>query len=152
MLPIEGRVALGFEAVRDAFAANFDLHDDVGAACCVYVDGRPTDRHPPPMNAIVSCVPGPRERLCWSGGRLESLFSVGPIIEGAGLNVTAWTYADRLNVGVLACPRHVPDPHEIGDSLAEELRLLGRSARRRRPRPAAAGPSPRATRLGDSRA
>ena len=41
MLAVEGRVAPGFEAVRDAFAANFDLHDDVGAACAVYVDGRP---------------------------------------------------------------------------------------------------------------
>jgi len=36
-----GHVAPGFEAVGDAFAENFDRHDDVGAACCVYVDGRP---------------------------------------------------------------------------------------------------------------
>ncbi len=36
----DGFVAPGFEAVRDAFVANFD-HGDVGAACCVYVDGIP---------------------------------------------------------------------------------------------------------------
>jgi len=36
-----GFVAPGFEAVRDAFAANFEEHGDVGAACCVYLDGRP---------------------------------------------------------------------------------------------------------------
>jgi CubicO group peptidase (beta-lactamase class C family)/pimeloyl-ACP methyl ester carboxylesterase len=41
VLDVGGRVAAGFEAVRDAFAANFDRHDDVGAACCVYLDGRP---------------------------------------------------------------------------------------------------------------
>jgi CubicO group peptidase (beta-lactamase class C family)/pimeloyl-ACP methyl ester carboxylesterase len=37
----QGRVAPGFDAVRDAFAANFDMHGDAGAACCVYLDGRP---------------------------------------------------------------------------------------------------------------
>jgi len=31
----------GFGPVADAFRANFDDHDDVGAACCVYLDGRP---------------------------------------------------------------------------------------------------------------
>ena len=41
MLPIHGRVTAGFEDVRDAFAANFEHHGDVGAACCVYVAGRP---------------------------------------------------------------------------------------------------------------
>jgi CubicO group peptidase (beta-lactamase class C family) len=35
---IEGHVAPGFEGVRDAFAANFDLHNEVGAACAVVVD------------------------------------------------------------------------------------------------------------------
>ena len=31
----------GFGPVADAFRANFDDHGDVGAACCVYLDGRP---------------------------------------------------------------------------------------------------------------
>jgi CubicO group peptidase (beta-lactamase class C family) len=38
---VEGRVEPGFELVRDAFAVNFERHGDVGAACCVYRDGRP---------------------------------------------------------------------------------------------------------------
>jgi CubicO group peptidase (beta-lactamase class C family) len=37
----DGFVAPGFERVRDAFAGNFNDHGDIGAACCVYVDGRP---------------------------------------------------------------------------------------------------------------
>lgn len=41
VLPIHGRVAPGFERVRDAFAANFEEHGDVGAACCVYRGGAP---------------------------------------------------------------------------------------------------------------
>jgi CubicO group peptidase (beta-lactamase class C family) len=41
VLPIRGRVAPGFERVQDAFAANFEEHGDVGAACCVYRGGEP---------------------------------------------------------------------------------------------------------------
>ena len=37
---IEGQVEPGFEGVRDAFAANFDQHGEVGAAFSLYVEGR----------------------------------------------------------------------------------------------------------------
>ncbi len=37
---VQGAVESGFEAVRDAFAENFERHGEVGAACCVYRDGR----------------------------------------------------------------------------------------------------------------
>jgi CubicO group peptidase (beta-lactamase class C family) len=36
---IQGYVSKGFEAVRDAFLANFLLRKEVGAACCVYRQG-----------------------------------------------------------------------------------------------------------------
>jgi CubicO group peptidase (beta-lactamase class C family) len=39
-MTIQGSTAPGFEAVQDAFLANFDRHGDVGAACCVYRHGR----------------------------------------------------------------------------------------------------------------
>ncbi|HLM65568.1 MAG TPA: serine hydrolase domain-containing protein [Acidimicrobiales bacterium] len=38
---VGGTVAPGFEGVRDAFARNFVEHGEVGAACALYVDGRP---------------------------------------------------------------------------------------------------------------
>ncbi|MFJ9902717.1 serine hydrolase domain-containing protein [Streptomyces sp. NPDC101152] len=41
MTTINGDVAPGFEPVREAFAANFAQHGDIGAALCVYRDGRP---------------------------------------------------------------------------------------------------------------
>ncbi|MEW2302849.1 serine hydrolase domain-containing protein [Streptomyces sp. NPDC006655] len=41
MTLIHGEVAAGFEGVREAFAANFERLGDVGAAVCVYRDGRP---------------------------------------------------------------------------------------------------------------
>ena len=41
MLPSGGRVAPGWEPVQEAFAGNFEHHGDIGAACCVYLHGRP---------------------------------------------------------------------------------------------------------------
>ena len=58
---------------------------------------------------MVSNVAGPREELLLGDSRLVDLFSVGPILEGIGLNVTVWSYQDRMNVTVLSCPDLVPD-------------------------------------------
>lgn len=41
MTTVDGEVAAGFEPVREAFAANFSQHGDIGAAVCVYQHGRP---------------------------------------------------------------------------------------------------------------
>ena len=41
MTTIHGEVAAGFEPVREAFAANFAQHGDIGAAVCVYQYGQP---------------------------------------------------------------------------------------------------------------
>ncbi|MGW4238741.1 serine hydrolase domain-containing protein [Streptomyces sp. NPDC004749] len=41
MTTVDGEVAHRFEPVRDAFAANFAQHGDIGAAVCVYWHGRP---------------------------------------------------------------------------------------------------------------
>ena len=40
MAEVHGEVARGFEAVQDAFSANFDRHDEVGAAFSLYHRGR----------------------------------------------------------------------------------------------------------------
>ena len=40
-LRLQGKCDPRFTAVRDAFADNFTKRDDVGAAVCVYVDGKP---------------------------------------------------------------------------------------------------------------
>ncbi|AZK95540.1 MULTISPECIES: serine hydrolase domain-containing protein [Streptomyces] len=41
MTVINGEVAAGFEPVLEAFAANFARREEIGAAVCVYQDGRP---------------------------------------------------------------------------------------------------------------
>ncbi len=67
------------------------------------------DHHRAAFNVVVSNVPGPREPVFVGGARLTDLYSVGPIMEGIGLNITVWSYLDRLNFSALACPDRLPD-------------------------------------------
>jgi diacylglycerol O-acyltransferase len=83
----------------------------------------PRLRHPP-VNVVVSNVPGPREPLILEGARLVHLASVGPLIEGAGVNFTAWSYVDVLCVSVLACAEAVPDLPVLADALRTALAEL----------------------------
>jgi diacylglycerol O-acyltransferase len=59
-----------------------------------------------------------------SGALLDDLYSVGPILEGIGLNVTAWSYVDRLNVSLLSCPDLVADLDALRDEMAPALEEL----------------------------
>lgn len=87
------------------------------------------DRLRPPVNVVLSNVPGPAERLQVGPVTLEALYSVGPILEGIGVNVTAWSYAGRLHVSVLGSPQSLPDPWPLAEAVPEALGELLRRAR-----------------------
>lgn len=82
------------------------------------------DRIPPAINVIVSNVRGPSKRLYWGNAAMHSLYSVGPIVQGVGLNVTAWSYLDTLYVSMITCPDLVPEPWEITDGVVAALQEL----------------------------
>ncbi|MGO9344522.1 MAG: WS/DGAT/MGAT family O-acyltransferase [Acidimicrobiales bacterium] len=71
----------------------------------------------PPVNVVLSNVPGPRQRLHVGRAALVAIYSVGPILEGIGLNVTAWSYAENMHVSVLGSPASLPDPWRIAEAL-----------------------------------
>ena len=79
------------------------------------------DRVNPPLNVILSNVAGPRDRIFFGRTQLEALYSAGPILEGIGLNITAWSYADALGVSAIACPTSVADPWAIIAALHDSL-------------------------------
>jgi len=84
----------------------------------------------PPLNVILSNVAGPKETISIGPVIVDSLYSVGPILEGIGLNITAWSYQDDLAVSLLGCPQSVPDPWVIADALHDSLDELRRSVER----------------------
>lgn len=75
----------------------------------------------PPLNFIASNVRGPREPMELDGTVVTGLYSVGPILEGIGLNITAWSYAGRVYVSVLGCANSLPDPNTLADLMRVEL-------------------------------
>jgi diacylglycerol O-acyltransferase len=90
----------------------------------LYSRMRAASWHPAPFNVVVSNVAGPREELLLGDSRLVDLFSVGPILEGIGLNVTAWSYQDRMNFTLLSCPDLVPDLAPLVAEFPPALREL----------------------------
>jgi len=81
----------------------------------------------PPLNVILSNVAGPRAEIRMGPVGLDALYSVGPILEGIGLNITAWSYQDVLGVSLIGCPRSLPDPWALADQLHLALDELQRA-------------------------
>jgi diacylglycerol O-acyltransferase len=78
----------------------------------------------PPFNLIVSNVPGPGFPLYLAGARMQSIYPLGPIVEGIGLNVTVFSYLDTVHLGVLACWDLVPDVAVLALGMKEALAEL----------------------------
>jgi WS/DGAT/MGAT family acyltransferase len=104
----------------------------------------------PPLNLVISNVPGPRASLYCAGAELESLFPVSVVVDGVGLNITVMSYRDRLDFGVVTDQGQIPDAWPfIGhletalDELQSVLNRTGRTIR-----PAAQAPAPPRPRSG----
>lgn len=78
----------------------------------------------PRANVIISNVPGPAERQSGTYGTLVDIYSMGPLVEACGLNITVWSYAGNLNVSVMGCKKAVPDIDRLADGLLEGLNEL----------------------------
>ncbi len=94
-----------------------------------------SDRHRPIHNVVISNVPGPPFPLYFAGALLERTLPMGPVMEGAGLNITVLSYLDHVDIGFMACRELVPDVWDlvdhVGDAMAELLAAVddGESAR-----------------------
>ena len=80
------------------------------------------------MNTIVSNVPGPPMALYLAGARLTGIFSASVLLDQMGINITVFTFGDRVDFGVHADPDLVPDPWVIADAIPTQLAELMTSA------------------------
>ena len=71
------------------------------------------DKVRPPFNVTVSSVRGPDFSLFCAGSRVVDMYPVGPMAEGIGVNVTVFSYLDRVYFGLLACRRLLPELDEV---------------------------------------
>ncbi len=157
------------EAIRLSTIDAKDIHDDIGAttlqelaalaspamlrsAMRLVSTFRLTDRIGSAVhNLVVSNVPGPPFPLYLAGARLEAMHPLGPIFDGAGLNLTVISYLDHLDFGFLGCRELLPDIDDLAAAVPDALRELAKAvdarngpaaphrAKRATPRPASGG-------------
>jgi len=131
-------------AVRDAAVSSKELHAQLGVsalgewaefistrllgwAARFYSDRKLASRHRPLHNLVISNVRGPETPLYAAGARLTAAYPLGPLMEGAGLNITVVSYVDSVDFGVIACERSVPHVWDIalgfGAAVADLFKL-----------------------------
>src|SRR4029078_11521652 len=69
----------------------------------------------PPLNLVISNVPGPREPLYCAGALLLAHHPVSVVIDGVGLNMTVMSYRDHLDFGIIADRDQVDDAWALID-------------------------------------
>ena len=80
--------------------------------------------HSPVFNLILSNVPGPQAELYFLGCRMDTMYPLGPLLGGVGLNITVMSFNGGLGIGILACPDLLPDLWGIADGFPDALKEL----------------------------
>ena len=78
----------------------------------------------PPLNLVISNVPGPREPLYCAGAELQGHFPVSVVMDGVGLNMTVMSYRDHIDFGVIADREQVDDVWSLMDGAGRALEEL----------------------------
>lgn len=100
---------------------------------------------PPIANLVISNVAGIPVPLYFAGARMVCYYPVSIPAHGMALNVTVQSYNGRMDYGLIACRRVVPDINDLGDYLlAEHQELLARAQAHAAEPPAVSAPAPRA--------
>ena len=117
-------------AVRDSAVSARLLHTQLGVsalgewaefasskllrgAARVYSELALAGRHRPLHNLVISNVRGPAAPLQLAGATLCAVYPLGPVMDGAGMNITVASYVDSVAFGILACQRSVPHVADI---------------------------------------
>ncbi|WP_205872900.1 WS/DGAT/MGAT family O-acyltransferase [Mycobacterium camsae] len=78
----------------------------------------------PAYNMILSNVPGPQDQLYFLGCGIESMYPLGPLLGGAGLNITVMSLDGALGIGIISCPDLVPELWAMADAFPDALKEL----------------------------
>ena len=82
-------------------------------AAQLYSRWKLANRHRPLHNLVISNCPGPPVPLYAAGARVTAIYPHGPVLEGAGVNISVVSYVDRVDFGVIACRESVPDVWDL---------------------------------------
>jgi hypothetical protein len=99
----------------------------IGVAARLYT-AMHLDRSIPPVNLVVSNVPGPPFPVDVAGAPLVAMYPMGPPLLGMGLNVTTFSYNGSVDIGVFTCRDLVREPDKIAHHLMNALEELEAAA------------------------
>ena len=99
------------------------------AAARAYTRLKLADHHRPIHSLVISNVPGPDFPLYLAGSELVAGFPLGPVMDGAGLNITVMSYRGVLNWGLMACAETVPRAGRTGALHPRRARRAARGCR-----------------------
>ena len=71
----------------------------------------------PPLNLVISNVPGPPVPLYLAGAKLVAHYPVSVITDGVGLNITCLSYLDHVDFGIVADRDMVDDAWPLMESV-----------------------------------
>jgi WS/DGAT/MGAT family acyltransferase len=122
----EEHKALGAEVLLDW--AEHATPNVFSSAARAYTRYRLAERHRPIHSLVISNVPGPDFPIYLGGAQLVAGFPLGPVMDGAGLNITVMSYRGVLNWGLMACRETVPGLARLAEYIPDALDELLASA------------------------
>jgi diacylglycerol O-acyltransferase / wax synthase len=82
-----------------------------------------------PVNVAISNVPGSPRPLYCAGALQRSQYPISGVLDGLGLNITVFSYRDKLEFGIVADREQLEDPWPLLDTLGAALAELQERAR-----------------------
>ncbi len=107
----------------------------MGAVASLFSRSRLANVMPPVANLVISNVAGIPVQLYFVGAKVVSYYPVSLPAHSMALNVTVQSYNGRLDYGLIACRRALPDVNDLADALLAEHKTLLDIALQRLPPP-----------------
>jgi diacylglycerol O-acyltransferase len=91
----------------------------LGALWNLYSDAGLSSKHAPFSNVMLSSLPGPNFPMYCAGSQVLSAFPYGPLFDGSFLNITAISYLDKVNCGLVSCPESIDYVATIASAMTD---------------------------------